>query len=130
MKIMPQATKGAVGLLSVVLVTAVVLIFSLTLSVQVLLNMKNAKLMSDFNSLYYATEGGMREARIQLKKEDVVSKTFAPTTVGGITVNRAAIVQLTSITVTATGTAASMSRILQSGCGRSMEACTLGELTP
>ncbi len=122
--------SGAVGLLSVILLTTLVLIFMLTVSLQVLLNIKNAKLSGDFNNLYYVTEGGLRDARIQLKNEAVLSKVFADVSLNGVVVTRSAAFGLSNTLLSATGTAGLIQRTLSSTCEPSMVNCATTEIAP
>jgi len=122
--------RGAVGILSVILVTTLVLVFMLTISLQVLLGVKNAKLLTDFNKNYYVTEGALRDARMQMKKEETLSKIFLPIVFNDITATRTVAVGLSTTTINVTGSTVSIKRKFQSSCRNFMDGCLIDELTP
>jgi hypothetical protein len=125
-----KSHTGAIGLLSVILLTVLVLVFMLTISVQIVLNVKNAKLVSDFDTIYYVTEGGLRDARMQLKKEKNASMAFSDITFQDVTVTRGVGISLTSNNVVATGTVTFITRILKSPCLVTMAGCSISEVAP
>jgi len=122
--------RGAVGLLSVILLTSVALVFTLTISHQILQNVKNTKLSNDFKTIYYSTEGGIRDARMQLKKEALISGMFEDVSLDGITVNREVSVTLSANSVIATGSSPFITRVFKTNCLPSMTSCSSTENAP
>ncbi|OGY91149.1 MAG: hypothetical protein A3B31_01340 [Candidatus Komeilibacteria bacterium RIFCSPLOWO2_01_FULL_53_11] len=122
--------SGAVGLLSVILVTMLVLVFMLTISLQVMLNIKNARLHQDFSTIYYVTEGALRDARMQLKKEETFSRTFLDISLNNVDVTRAMTATLSLQDVSATGTDNLISRVFRSTCETYMDGCVTAEQAP
>jgi len=122
--------NGAIGMLSVILLTTLALVFTLTISLQILINVKNVKLTNDFEAIYYATEGGLRDARMQAKKEQLSSQTFQDLNVGDVMVMRSLSMSLTNATVTATGTTSFIKRELSSPCATTISGCTTAETIP
>lgn len=122
-----EKQSGAVGILSVILVTTLVLIFMLTISVQILLNVKNAKLLTDFNRIYYSVEGGLRDARLQLTREETLDKIFQPLVVGDSTVTRTSTIGLATTTINVQGGSVSIMRQFISECLNGLTGCLLHE---
>ncbi|MEK7584643.1 MAG: hypothetical protein AAB490_05335 [Patescibacteria group bacterium] len=122
--------SGAIGLLSIILVTTLVLVFMLTISLQVVLNIKNARLHQDFTNIYYVTEGAFRDTRMQLKNEETFSKTFLDISLNNVAVTRAVTATLSRQDVAATGTDNLISRIFRSNCMSFMDGCVTAEQAP
>ena len=122
--------SGAIGLLSIILVTTLVLVFMLTISLQIVLNIKNARLHQDFSTIYYVTEGALKDARMQLKKEETFSKTFLDLSLNNVDVTRAVTITLSQQDISATGTDNLISRVFRSACEYYMDGCVTEEQAP